>query len=167
MNSDVAACQQCGAVHALDELELSFARPDAVFELSGDERKRDVQESSDLCVVRGEHYFVRAILPLPVHGSDIPYRLGVWVETSQVAYKRICELWRDEDQALEPPFEVTLANGIPTVPETRGLAALLHLTGPKTRPDVFIATSNHPMAEQQREGISAHRAYQYTASAYA
>jgi len=167
MTSNVAACHQCGAVHAIDKLELIFARPDAVFELSGDERKRDVQESSDLCVLRGERCFVRAILPLPVHGSDIPYRLGVWVETSQAAYRRIRKLWRDEDQALEPPFEVTLANSIPTVPETRGLAAQLHLTGPKTRPDVFIAAKEHPLAEQQHHGISAHRAYEYTASAHA
>lgn len=167
MNSDVAVCQQCGAVHALDSLELSFLRPDAVVELSDDERNSNVQESNDLCVIRGEHYYVRSTLPLPVHGSDIPYRLGVWAETSEAAFRRICELWRDDDQVHEPPFEVTLANSIPSVLETRGLAALLHLTGPKTRPEIFIAASGHPIADQQRNGISVHRAFQFTTSARA
>jgi len=164
MSSDQATCRQCGEVHALDDLELTFFRPDAVIELSVDERNRDVKESDDLCVIRGDRHFVRATLALPVHGSDVAYRLGVWVETGEAAFQRICELWHDEDQAREPPFEVTLANSIPTVPETLGLAALLHLTGPRTRPEVFLAPSAHPIAHQQHEGISSHRAYQYTAT---
>lgn len=164
MNNDVETCQQCGEIHALESLELTFFRPDAVIELSGDERSRDVRESNDLCVMRNDRHFVRATLPLPVHGDDNPYRLGVWVETSEATFRRIRELWLDDNQAHEPPFDVTLANSIPTVPETRGLTALLRLTGPKTRPEVFIAASTHPMADQQRGGISRHRAFEYTTS---
>jgi len=164
MKSDEAVCQQCGAVHALDKLELTFFRPDAVVELSEDERTRDVLESDDLCVIRNEHYFVRATLPLPVHASEMPYRLGVWVQTSEAAFRRIYALWSEEHQASEPPFDVTIANRISSLPDTRGLAASLRLTGPKTRPEVFVAVDGHPIADQQRDGITAHRAYEYTAS---
>ncbi|WP_158545130.1 DUF2199 domain-containing protein [Dyella monticola] len=165
MRSDEAACQQCGAIHALDKLELTFFRPDAVIDLPENARKQDVLESDDLCVIRNEHYFVRATLPLPVHASEIPYRLGVWVQTSEAAFRRIYMLWSDESQANEPPFEVTIANRISTLPDTRGLAASLQLTGPKTRPDVFVAVVGHPITDQQRNGITAHRAYEYTTSA--
>jgi hypothetical protein len=164
MESDVAVCQKCGAVHDLDDMELTFFRPDAVVELSEDERKCNAHESDDLCVIGNDRFFVRATLPLPVSEKDIPYRIGVWVETSEASFKRICELWSDELQANEPSFGVAIANRIPTVPDTLGLAATLQLTGPKTRPEVFVAEPAHPLADQQRDGISAHRAYEYTVS---
>ncbi len=164
MHSESAACRQCGEIHVLEDLELTYVRPDMVVELPDDERQSDVKESNDLCVVRGEHFFVRATLPLPVLGRDQPYRLGVWVETSEANFRRILDLWVDEDQASEPALDVTLANSVATVPETRGVPALLRLTGPTTRPDVFLAEGGHPMADLQREGISDHRAYQFTAS---
>lgn len=163
MSSDVAVCGQCGELHPIDGLELTFFRPDVVVELAKEQRERDVRESDDICVIRGERYFIRATLPLPVLESEIPYRIGVWVEAEEADFRRIYELWSDEHQANEPPFTVRLANTIPTVPDTRGLGAELRLTGPTTRPEIFMH-SGHPVADQQRQGITAHRAYEYTES---
>lgn len=58
----------------------------------------------------------------------------------------------------------TIANAIPTLPPTLGLAAALRLTGPKTRPEVFVADSAHPLFAEQAQGIPFHRAFMYTTS---
>jgi hypothetical protein len=38
----------------------------------------------------------------------------------------------------------------------------LPLIGPKARPSVFVVDPGHPLAVEQREGISFHRATEYT-----
>jgi len=155
-------CEQCGLEHSVDEMELTFRRPDDVIALSAEERKRLVQENSNLCTIGEGRYFVRAVLPLPVEGRELPYNIGLWVEVDHSAFDKVRELWSDPNQAEEPPFEVHIANDIPTLPPSSGLKATLHLTGPTTRPKVLLAPVLHPLALEQTKGITAHRAHEYT-----
>lgn len=157
-----AKCATCGKIHPRDELELSFKRPDAVVALSKVQRESEVQESDDLCRIRSERFFIRAVLPLPVEGRDEPYRIGIWVEVKQAAYDRVLGLWTDPAQNREPPLEAKLANDIPSFSSTCGLPVRLQLTGPKTRPDVLVAESDHSLHREQCAGITAHRASEYS-----
>jgi len=143
-------------------MELTFRRPDDVAALSAEERKRTVQENANLCVVEGERFFIRALLPLPVNGRELSYNIGLWVEVDESAFNRVYELWSDPDQESEPPFAARVANAIPTLPSSVGLEAALHLTGPKTRPEVLLRRVAHPLFLEQSNGISAHRAHEYT-----
>lgn len=156
-------CNECGKEHAADEIELTFKHPDPVIALSPESRAAEVQENSDLCIIKAERFFVRAVLPLPVLQRDHPYNLGVWVELQQSDFERIYELWDDLDQSSEPPFAVSLANAIPTLGNTNGLKAQLRLTGPTTRPQVYLALDDHPLAREQNLGISTHRVSEYIA----
>ena len=157
------SCECCGREHPFDELELTFRRPDDIFARSDEERARDVRESDDTCRTRDGRWFVRGVLPLPVSGRDVPYNIGLWVEVEEAAYDRIIELWDDPDQADEPPLPARIANHIPMLPETLGLEAALRLTGPKSRPNVFVALPGHPLHDEQTGGITVHRAFEYTA----
>ncbi|MGE8392277.1 DUF2199 domain-containing protein [Pseudomonas sp. BIGb0427] len=155
-------CSQCGNDHG-DELgELAFRRPDALFALAAEERQSKVRESNDWCVIAGERFFLRALLPLAVAQLNDSYCIGIWVELQPADFERVCELWRDERQAAEPPFTVRLANSIPTLAETLGLEGLLQLSGPTSRPSVTLAASSHPLAVEQAKGISLHRAHEYS-----
>lgn len=155
-------CEQCGIEHSLDELELSFKRPDATAELSPEERSNILQENSDLSVLSGERFFVRAILPVPVRGWSRPYNVGVWVEVNQLSFERIYLLWDNASQAEEAPFSAILANEIPLLPQTIGLGAQLQLSGPTSRPSIRLAASAHPLVAEQSHGISVHRAHEYS-----
>jgi len=53
-------------------------------------------------------------------------------------------------------------NSIPTLPDTLGLSVKLHLTGPATRPEVYVQPQNHPLVREQMQGISGHRAHEYS-----
>ena len=155
-------CEQCGVEHPADELELSFRQPDAVAALSQEARSERVQENKDLCVLDGQRFFVRALLPLQVSGRANAYNVGVWVEVARVVFERIYELWDNPDQSSEPSFAATLANDIPTHPQTVGLRAQLSLTGPSTRPMIALDPAGHPLVSEQVRGITPHRAYEYS-----
>jgi len=156
-------CSKCGEEHPTEEMELTFRRPDASAELSAEERANLVQENSDLCIVEGRRFFIRALLPLNVVGRDEPYCIGLWVEVIQAAFERIYDLWDSDEQLSEPPFAALIANEVPTAVGSLGLEAELHLKGPGSRPNVYIKPGSHQLYVEQSAGIDAHRVSQYTA----
>lgn len=137
-------------------------RPDPVIALTKQERAKRCKESDDLCVIDWKRHFVRGVLPLPVEGWDHPYQIGIWVEVKEDDFKTIVELWSDEAQSSTPPFAGTLANDISIQPCTLGLEVRVALTGPTTRPDIFVTDKEHDLYREQTSGISSHRAYEYT-----
>lgn len=155
-------CETCGLAHDGELFELAYLRPDAVVAMTDDERAQRVRESNDICRIDKSRFFLRGTLPLPVHDRPDGYMLGVWVEVSEASFARIYALWNDADQAFEPPFEATLANEVRHHPGSIGQPVALQLTGPKTRPSVFLVDQGYPLAVEQREGISFHRATEYT-----
>ena len=155
-------CTECGREHPLEELELTFRRPDVVAALQVEEREARVQENKDLCVFDGERFFIRALLPLPVVGREHPYNVGLWVEVSKQIFERVYEIWDETDQAEEPAFHAEIANDIRNHPPSCGLSASLSLTGPTTRPVVTLSPAEHPLVGEQSRGITAHRAAQYS-----
>jgi len=156
-------CAECGIDHPEEELELSCRRPDEIAAMDSELRARIVKDDDDLAVIDGKRFFVRALLPIPVNGRADPYNIGLWVEVAQEVFTKVLDLWTEDDQVHEPPFNAKLANSIPTVPETLNLEVLMQLTGPKTRPDVFVADGGHPLGRQQRDGVSVHRISEYSA----
>jgi hypothetical protein len=155
-------CAQCGEEHPLNELELSFRRPDAVVEISGPDRASRVQESNDLCVIDGSRFFVRAVLPLPVESRDRPYNLGLWSEVDRTTFERIYQLWSEPTQVRESPFPARLANALPNHRDTLRLSATLCLTGPTTRPRLVLEATAHTLFTEQSLGITEHRAHEYS-----
>ncbi len=156
-------CSKCGEDHPLEEMELTFRRPDDAAKLSPEDRQRLLQENNDLCIIEGSRFFIRGVLPLPVDSRESPYNIGLWVEVSREAFERVYELWDSEDQLREHPFAATVANEIPISPGSLGHAAELHLAGPTSRPNVFLKASDHPLYVEQRGGIDVHRISEYTA----
>jgi hypothetical protein len=159
---DTVKCAHCGKEHPRAELEITFKRPDAIHALPKEQRQNEVKESDDYCLTKDGRFFLRGVLPLNVAGRDIPYRLGVWVEVDDKAYRRVYALWDDADQANEPALPASLANKIPLHADTLGLAVQLKLTGPKSRPDILIPPSGHSLHREQCEGISEHRVHEYS-----
>ena len=155
-------CAQCGSDHPLDELELFFRRPDEVALLSDEERSQRVQENPDLCVLDGTRFFVRGVIPLPVAQRERPYNIGAWVEVSPSSFERIYELWSEPDQDREPPLEGVLANAVTAGYSAFGLQVRLSLTGATTRPAITVLAADHTLFSEQTQGISAHRAHEYS-----
>jgi hypothetical protein len=155
-------CAQCGKEHPVSEMELTFRRPDAVAALDERERESRVQESRNFCVMDGERFFVRVLLPLPVHGRAIPYNIGLWAEVDKRSFERVYELWEETDRGNEPPMHARLANEVPFSDNSLGMQAELHLIGGDSRPCVYLRPSEHPLFGEQQSGVFEHRIHEYT-----
>ncbi|MDG6102454.1 DUF2199 domain-containing protein [Dactylosporangium aurantiacum] len=103
-----------------------------------------------------QHFFIRALIEVPIHGVRDALTYSVWVSLSAAGFARAVEQWEDPQRAAEPPFFGQLANRIPGYPETLRLRVRVHTRPPGLRPLVEVRAHEHPLAAHQRDGIAAH-----------
>jgi hypothetical protein len=156
-------CARCGSSHDISDLEPSLARPDAFLAVPESERSARTQVSGDFCVVCEDgkvkpRWFVRALVPVPVHGLERPCCWGVWSEVSAADYARISLLWNDPDQCKAPPFRATLANDLHGYPPSAGLEGTVAFRDVNSIPFFeFDQDVKHPFAEETRAGVAPER----------
>ncbi len=60
--------------------------------------------SSDRCVIRAQHYFVKGLIEIPVIGSNDVFCWGVWVSLSRENFSRAADLWDKPGREAEKPY---------------------------------------------------------------
>ncbi len=93
---------------------------------------------------------------IPVSDDD-HFRYGVWVEVSEDDFWKIDDLWEDP-RLLELTVDGTLDTDLPDHRGSRGVPARLRWRDLETQPAVEILDGSHPLALEQRDGISERRA---------
>lgn len=159
--TDMIACACCGEPAPVSALELSFRLPDEVFQLSKAERDARCRLSSEYIVLNDNRFFIRALIPLPVHGRVEPYHIGIWAEVSEKNFFRALALSSKPAQASTPPIPARLANQLPFHESSMGLSLTLQLTGPDTVPEVQLRPCKHTLYAEQSNGIDEARVLQY------
>jgi len=160
-------CATCGEEHDLNDLEPSYNRPDAYFDVPAAEREHLTSFGSSSGRIRDaedveRRHFLRVLMPIPVRGEEQPCSWGVWVEVSGWAWNRTKELWDAPDQHEEPAFPGVLANTLKGYEGTIGLSGMVQLTGPETVPDFILDPDvDHAIAREQREGVYLERVYEW------
>jgi len=64
------------------------------------------------------------------------------------------ELWLDEKRVNEPAYFGWFSNSIPSYPETLHLKTAVHSRNVGLRPYVELEATDHPLALEQRRGIT-------------
>jgi hypothetical protein len=117
--------------------------------------------TEDLCVIQGQHCFVRARIVIPVIDTDEEFDWGVWVSLSQTNFERTSDLWTTPGREQEPPYFGWLSTEIPIYrPTTLGLRTHVHTQPVGRRPVVELEPTDHPLAVEQRTGITMARVQQ-------
>lgn len=148
-------CRGCGKQHA--GLPFSYgAEAPAYWHPSLENDERSVLED-DICIIQTEHYFVRARLILPVVDADQDFEWGVWVSLSRDNFKRMFDLWESDARVEEPPYFGWLSTELPVYPSTINLKTNVHSEPVGTRPHVELEPTDHPLAVDQRKGITVAR----------
>jgi hypothetical protein len=98
--------------------------------------------------------FVRCLIVVPIIGSDEPFRWGVWTSLSKSNFDKMVELWDDPKLPYEPPYFGWLSNSIDLYPETLTLKTNVHSRDIGQRPYLFLESTDHPLAIEQRAGIT-------------
>ena len=168
---DTFRCMTCGAEHRLGEIEPSFDRPDAYFDLPADKRSRRSWNDEHFCVIweterSARRHFVHVLLPFPIRGEKREYCWRVWSEVAESAYAHTFDTWTHRKRDRTPPFPGQLANLLPGEEPTLGLPGLVQLTKRGEIPRFsFAADVDHPLARQQREGIFPEQAIEWASHA--
>jgi hypothetical protein len=112
----------------------------------------------DLCIIDGKGFFVRGNIVIPVRDHDETFSWNVWVSLSKDNYGRMLEMWERPSRAEEPPYFGWLSSTLPVYAEpTRNLKTRVHTRPPGTRPLIELHPDDHPLAAEQRDGISLER----------
>jgi len=149
-------CSKCGEVH-VGPPDLAFDSPFYYHAMSEEERRRSAVLTADTCVIEDKEFFVRGILEIPVQDRDTTFAYGVWVSLSEKNFARYQELFESTGRLEEPPYFGWFSNELPGYPDTLNLKTHVHLRPYPSRPSIELEATDHPLALEQRNGISVDR----------
>jgi hypothetical protein len=149
-------CATCGEYH-VGMPTFGWDYPVQYLLVPENDRKRQVELTSDTCVINGEWFFVRGCLDIPVHGYEEPFSWGVWCSLSADNFKRFRGLLDDVGRGADESFFGWLCSAIPGYQKTQHLKTMVRIRPWPTRPFVELEPTAHPLAIEQHEGISAER----------
>ncbi|MFI7357859.1 DUF2199 domain-containing protein [Streptomyces avidinii] len=125
----------------------------------------DCMLSSDQCVIRARYYFVKGLVEIPVIGSDEMFSWAVWVSLSRENFSRAVELWNTPGREFEEPYFGRLTTDLLAyTPTTLNLKTNLHTRPLGERPFVELEPTDHPLAVEQRTGITRDRVREIAAA---
>ncbi|MGW9453801.1 DUF2199 domain-containing protein [Streptomyces sp. NPDC055632] len=114
--------------------------------------------SSDQCVIKGQHFFIRGLIEIPVIGSQDVFSWGVWVSLSKDNFARALEVWNTEGREAEKPYFGWLSTELALYPEsTTNMKTNAHTRPVGKRPFIELEPTDHPLAVEQRTGITLDR----------
>jgi hypothetical protein len=149
-------CHSRGQHH--DDPPFSYAAPAPAYwrdDLDGDGRS---VLDDEVCVIQAQHYFVRARLVIPVLDAETDFEWGVWVSLSRTNFGRMVERWTMPGREREPAYFGWLSTELPGYPiGTLNLKTEVHTAPVGQRPHIVLEPTDHPLAIEQRGGISVQR----------
>ncbi|MFE7424343.1 DUF2199 domain-containing protein [Streptomyces sp. NPDC057545] len=149
-------CSCCGEHHAELPMGYSTMAPD-VWDASL-ENDPDSMLSSEQCVVRNEHFFIKGLIEIPVLGCEEPFSWGVWVSLSRTNFARALDVWETPGREAEQPYFGWLSTELGLYsPRTTNLKTNVHTRPIGRRPAVELEPTDHPLAVEQRTGITRDR----------
>ena len=150
-------CAWCGELHDGPPRSYVVAEP-AGWEITRDPASRCWGEINDeQAILHGpdgeEGWFLRGNVDLPVEDGD-GFNFTVWVSLSRENFERSGDLWLDPKRVNEPPYFGWLMVELPGYPSTLRLKTNVHSRPPGQRPFVELEPTDHPLAVEQRNGIT-------------
>jgi hypothetical protein len=150
-------CSVCGKEH--DDLpDIGADKPDQWFGIPEKERKRRVKLTADTCVIDNQDYFIRGVVEIPIREQEEPFGFGVWVSQKRENFEKYLANF-DSDKI--GPFFGWLCTRIAYYPvDSRMLKTMAHFRAGNLRPWIELEPTDHPLAVDQREGITLAKAWE-------
>lgn len=155
--TDGFICHVCGQRHPELPMDFGADAPMPYYSIPQDEREARCDLAPDLCLIDAKEFFIRGCLEIPVVDGPRPFVWGVWASLSEKSFKRLSEIWEVPGREAEPPFFGWLCTSLPLYPETLSLKTHVHTRPLGQRPFVELEPTDHPLAVEQRTGITMER----------
>ena len=111
----------------------------------------------DICVIDGEHYFIRGIIRLPIIGTAETFDWGVWGSLSRENFEKVLETFDDPKRVELPGMFSWLSNQIEEYPDTLNIKMMAYTQELGTRPTFELEKSDHPLSLEYHHGIAPER----------
>jgi hypothetical protein len=149
-------CHTCGKDH--DGLpDIGADKPDNWWDVPKKERAKRIKLTGDTCII-GEDYFIRGVIEIPVHDYPEKFGFGVWVSQKKENFF----IYRKRpDTSKIGPFFGWLSTRIAYYEDsTYALKTMAHFRDGNLRPWIELEPTDHPLAVDQREGITLEKAWE-------
>lgn len=150
-------CGSCDLVHR--GLPTWGADVPIAWLMATEEERSFGEINADLCTVHGD-YFIRGLLEIPIIGSTHRMVWGVWTSLSEESFRIVNDRWEAPDRAGDEPRFGWLCTQLP-IPAYEWeypLKSLVYTQPPGVRPRIVLEATDHPLAVDQRTGITRERA---------
>jgi hypothetical protein len=138
-------------------MSYGFREPAAWWGLPENERESRSELSSDQCIIDGRYFFLKGLIEIPVVDAIDRFNWTVWVSVSEASFRRASELWRQAGRETGSAFFGWMNTALPIYPDTINLKTMVHMQPVGHRPVIELEPTNHPLAVEQREGITLRR----------
>lgn len=152
-------CRSCSGSHS-GIFDLASAHPDQ-WQGSEEYSPNDAVLSEtnflskDFCVLENEHFFVRCVLEIPLRGLEGEhFGFGVWSTLSKKNFDLYVKSFSDGVVDGLGPWFGWFSNQLKGYPDTLNMKCQVHPQGGRQRPRIELDAVDHPLAVEQREGMS-------------
>jgi hypothetical protein len=135
-------------------MSFAFEAPVYWYEMPETERPHRAVLDEELCTIDGRYFFIKALIRIPVHESLDVFEWVVWISLSAASFQHVLATWEQSGREFEPPYFGWLSSQIPGYPATLNLKTNVHTRTRGERPTVELEPTDHPLALEQRTGIS-------------
>lgn len=149
-------CATCGETHT-GMPSFGADRPLSYYAIPEAERQKRCACGTDDCVIDGQWFFIRGCIEIPVADQDEPFVWGVWVSLSEASFRKWAACFADDTRSHIGPFFGWLDASLKPYPDTMNLKTKVHLRNGGIRPYIELEPTSHPLAVEQREGITRQR----------
>jgi len=155
-------CAKCDEWHSWP-FDIAAIVPDPwrgerVFEPNGALRLDGDFLSEDFCVMGGEYFMVRAVLPIPVNGVEGDFFFGCWTTLSRANFDIYTAGFDSGEYADMGPWTGWLMNRPADFIEGKDPLPIWVEPQPnRQRPHLWVRDDDEPLAVAQSEGISPER----------
>ena len=154
-------CTLCKEFHS--ELPISYGchEPDSYLSLSSEDRSSRAVLAPSQCIVDNQKYFIRGLVEIPILGLNEPFLWGVWASVWKEDFEEMDKHWHVQGrEKLIGPYKGRLNNSLSEYPDTLNLKCTIQVSVVGERPLFYIDEPDHPLAVEQKQGISLERVQQ-------
>ena len=152
-------CSCCGERH--DSVPLAYHAEAPAFWSAESASDPKSSLEPELCIIGAEHFFVRGLIEILVVDSDDVFAWGVWVSLSKDSFSKALASWETPGRETQPPAFGWLSTELGLYsPSTLNLKTRVHTRPVGQRPVIELEPTDHPLAVEQRTGITSERVRQ-------
>jgi len=140
---------------------MCFGSPSPALKLVPKEEYKDrVVENADMCIVDGEHFFVRGHIELPVKDSNDVFAWSVWVSLSDNSFDHMCDNWEKTGRENSESYFGWLSTSLPYEQDTLQIKTGVQSQPLGCVPQITVEQTEHPLSIEQHQGITMERVHE-------